>query len=632
MVSILRMNPQAFVNGNINALRKGQILRMPASADLNIVTIAQARKVINEQNTLWRSYQAQAAQSSASMADPGASGAMTSSPPAEKTQARMELVPPRDTTSGKALNDAKAELARANEDLATRNSEATELRARVQELEKLKADQERMLKLKNDELAALQAKLSAKPVEQVPVENTPVAAIPDTTTPTATTSTTDGKTPDIWGDKGAAPSTSTTPDASVTADPTAVTPTPDGAPGTGTEVTPIPDPALDPATASSEPVVAEPPVATEPEPVVDTSAVEPAPEPEATPWYKNPLILGGAATTGVLGLLGWMFTRKKKPAPQAPMPISADMNFGIPSIATGSGLGASFESAVDEDESRIRQAISSNPQDLWAHLDLLRLYYSRRDGHNFESAASTMYGYVMDPESPQWQEARTMGLQLTPHSALFAAAPDFGSINHTDDQFGGQFNEPSNQGAFIDEPVAFKDEPIGSLDLGSFDDAPIVAPPAMPKAAAPASDFSFDLSLDGKPIALAGTAPPASAKPATPAKDDFNFDFNFDAPKVATAAAAAVAVTTVAQALPNQALPNQALPNLDSAMADTAIAADLSDDFMIGDDAVGTKLDLARAYLDMGDPDGARSMLDEVLAEGNDSQRRIAQDLMARIA
>ena len=42
------------------------------------------------------------------------------------------------------------------------------------------------------------------------------------------------------------------------------------------------------------------------------------------------------------------------------------------------------------------------------------------------------------------------------------------------------------------------------------------------------------------------------------------------------------------------------------------------DDFFVGEDAIGTKLDLAKAYLDMGDPEGAKSMLDEVLAEGND--------------
>ncbi|MEM8684294.1 MAG: FimV/HubP family polar landmark protein [Pseudomonadota bacterium] len=43
---------------------------------------------------------------------------------------------------------------------------------------------------------------------------------------------------------------------------------------------------------------------------------------------------------------------------------------------------------------------------------------------------------------------------------------------------------------------------------------------------------------------------------------------------------------------------------------------------------VGTKLDLARAYVDMGDPGGARSILEEVLDEGDDDQRKQAQDLL----
>jgi pilus assembly protein FimV len=46
---------------------------------------------------------------------------------------------------------------------------------------------------------------------------------------------------------------------------------------------------------------------------------------------------------------------------------------------------------------------------------------------------------------------------------------------------------------------------------------------------------------------------------------------------------------------------------------------------------VGTKLDLARAYMDMGDPDGARSILDEVLAEGNPHQKQEAQRLLESI-
>lgn len=46
---------------------------------------------------------------------------------------------------------------------------------------------------------------------------------------------------------------------------------------------------------------------------------------------------------------------------------------------------------------------------------------------------------------------------------------------------------------------------------------------------------------------------------------------------------------------------------------------------------VGTKLDLARAYMDMGDPDGARSILEEVLHEGNASQKQEAQRLIDSI-
>ena len=46
---------------------------------------------------------------------------------------------------------------------------------------------------------------------------------------------------------------------------------------------------------------------------------------------------------------------------------------------------------------------------------------------------------------------------------------------------------------------------------------------------------------------------------------------------------------------------------------------------------VGTKLDLARAYVDMGDPGGARSILEEVMDEGDESQRQQAQQILESI-
>jgi pilus assembly protein FimV len=45
-----------------------------------------------------------------------------------------------------------------------------------------------------------------------------------------------------------------------------------------------------------------------------------------------------------------------------------------------------------------------------------------------------------------------------------------------------------------------------------------------------------------------------------------------------------------------------------------------------------TKLELAKAYEEMGDRDGARELLDEVLAEGSVAQRDIARDILARLS
>lgn len=49
------------------------------------------------------------------------------------------------------------------------------------------------------------------------------------------------------------------------------------------------------------------------------------------------------------------------------------------------------------------------------------------------------------------------------------------------------------------------------------------------------------------------------------------------------------------------------------------------------EDEVSTKLDLAKAYVELGDQDSARSILNEILQEGNDSQKQQAQELMSQV-
>ncbi|MAR02093.1 MAG: hypothetical protein CMI00_16345 [Oceanospirillaceae bacterium] len=61
-------------------------------------------------------------------------------------------------------------------------------------------------------------------------------------------------------------------------------------------------------------------------------------------------------------------------------------------------------------------------------------------------------------------------------------------------------------------------------------------------------------------------------------------------------------------------------------------AADDEFDFLTGTDECATKLDLARAYVDMEDYEGAKELLQEVVQEGSDQQKQDARELMDKIA
>jgi pilus assembly protein FimV len=90
---------------------------------------------------------------------------------------------------------------------------------------------------------------------------------------------------------------------------------------------------------------------------------------------------------------------------------------------------------------------------------------------------------------------------------------------------------------------------------------------------------------------------------------------------------------TVEQPRPTEAVDldvGESIEEADEGSTRLMVSDDASDDLH---DArtmteVGTKLDLARAYVDMGDPEGARSILDEVLDEGDEAQKQQAQQLL----
>ncbi|SFM67291.1 FimV/HubP family polar landmark protein [Halopseudomonas yangmingensis] len=70
---------------------------------------------------------------------------------------------------------------------------------------------------------------------------------------------------------------------------------------------------------------------------------------------------------------------------------------------------------------------------------------------------------------------------------------------------------------------------------------------------------------------------------------------------------------------------------LEVSSAEQASESDEDFDFLADTDECSTKLDLARAYIDMGDDEGARDILGEVLEEGNDQQQQEARTLMEQL-
>ncbi len=155
-------------------------------------------------------------------------------------------------------------------------------------------------------------------------------------------------------------------------------------------------------------------------------------------------------------------------------------------------------------------------------------------------------------------------------------------------------------------------------------------------------DEDFDLGELDKELSLDDND---SEVPLTPASDlaPEADELNLDEPEIAPAPAAPAEPEPIAEEKPEakagDSFDDLELDDLtfdeDSAAADLddLDSDDMSDDLgLLGDsDEVATKLDLARAYIDMGDADGAREMLQEVMDEGNEEQKQDANELLSRL-
>ncbi|MEO6968972.1 MAG: FimV/HubP family polar landmark protein [Rhodanobacteraceae bacterium] len=285
---------------------------------------------------------------------------------------------------------------------------------------------------------------------------------------------------------------------------------------------------------------------------------------EALPWYRQPLTWVIGAIV-LLALILLGLLRRPRPLSE-PLDSESSLadHFGESPLAR-----TPDDAAIEaEREDALHAQIADHPGDLDAHLALCRFYFERGNAAQFEAAAERMHEYVVDPPQPQWLDVLAMGEQLAPAHPLFATAPA-----SAEELAAQQSREAESAGEdkyrfAFDEPPP---EPVAEPGM-------VRGKALVPQLAVAGQDIHDDVTRQH-------AVPGFADEHATPEVADADTGLSASAPEA-----------------------DDALP--------------------FSDDPVDTKLDLARAYLDMGDPAGARAMLEEVSNEGSQMQRDEAQRLL----
>ncbi|EGW53999.1 Tfp pilus assembly protein FimV-like protein [endosymbiont of Tevnia jerichonana (vent Tica)] len=170
MMALLRYNPNAFIGNNVNRLKAGKILRLPADANVQALSHREAREEFLAQTSAWRAKSAKAKSAAADVASTSEGAAQeiasTAAKPKPK-QDRIKLISAKPDAQEAVDREGKAAAAKKIDELQKQvllmretnestRQEGEEMRARIHELESQLVDIQRLLTLKSDQLAQLQ--------------------------------------------------------------------------------------------------------------------------------------------------------------------------------------------------------------------------------------------------------------------------------------------------------------------------------------------------------------------------------------------------------------------------------------------------------------------------------------------
>lgn len=334
----------------------------------------------------------------------------------------------------------------------------------------------------------------------------------------------------------------------------------------------------------------------------------------------------------------------------------------------------------------VEKAVQRDPSRKDFHAKLAEIHFASNNTEGFLEAAKRLKE-LAGPGDSDWENVAIMGRQIAPDNPLFGES---GSTSSVDLDFGSADEEAAGSEA---APASAADAG-DSLDFDISLDAPGSEPEqgagepvlsddeeTLVGGDAGGLDFDFDMSEAG--VDEAAPSDDAAAVGAdSDAGDEFDFDlgelggeessdeeaalFSDDGSGGETAESAEPAIefggddeatqTEFDKALQElSAFVDTNLPeqdagdavdagedaagelNLDEYSFDQDSGVESADSLGTGEDEddigeIGTKLDLARAYIDMGDPDGARGILEEVIADGDEEQQKEARELLDQLA
>jgi pilus assembly protein FimV len=639
LVALYRENQGAFSGKNMNRLKTGQILKVPSPEEVAAITAPDANREVRTHVTEWKSYREQLATGAASLPAPtdsasnAATGRVSSAavtppaPPSSESSDRLRLSKSDSNAKAGASSGggggggaSQERLNQLQEEVIAKDKALRESQSRVADLEKQIRDMQRLLDLKSN---AAPAKTETKPDTKVATATPTPAPVP-TPEPVKPAPTPE-------------PAKATTPP---TPEPAKPTPEPTKPADTASTTTTT--------TTSTTTTPAEPPKTD----VADSgkAAAKPAPKKAAPPPQKsfmdelmdNPAYLaaGGGILLALIG--GMLFVRRRRN--RADLDENSQMTSAFPSdlktgdntskpagglVDTGNssfltdfdktGPGTIDTDEVDpvaeaevymaygrdaQAEEILKEAMARDRNRHEIALKLLEIYHARKSATAFETVAKELHNAVGD-NHPLWQKAAAMGAQIDPSNPLYVAAAG-----------GTATYQP------LQESAAAPAKPNLDFDLDSSSSA-------APTSAAP----SFDLDLDAQ-------KPVASSAPAA-ASSGLDFDLApSEAPKVDVPAEThkeekpAFDFDLSGLDFPGSKSSSEAKAAAPAPSSGSMDLADLSLDTPAqggGGEAVGTKLELAKAYLEIGDKDGAREILQEVANEGSSAQREEAKKLISSL-